>query len=289
MKDIKLYIRSYKFHISIFILVVALFLGAWDKMEWFFLNLKYTRGSVPADVNVNALKNIVDSFTGYDVFMNGIGLGNSGYYSMLSTLSIGFLFSRTYCQELNSGSSISIITRKSYSFYYIRKIVSTFFGTFVYICISCLLFLFICLTFFTSSPPMEGYATTVSSSFSSLYYNHPFIFCVLHIINQAVFLSLLSVLGMGLVFFTTSSIIISISPLIIYLGSTIGSQLLFKITGFSWFVFIFPDLMFKPFLNESLTGLNHILEIFLSYLILFAFTVSVQVSLFNKHQKNYIK
>lgn len=76
---IKQYTKRPLLYISIVLILVALFLGAKDSIDWYNQNVAYLSGNVASDVNIELVQKIVDSFNGYDVFINGIGYGNSGF------------------------------------------------------------------------------------------------------------------------------------------------------------------------------------------------------------------
>ncbi len=288
MKYIIKQIGISKIIFSFLIVQFALFMGAKDRIDWYFQNLSYLQGDTPTDISISAVQEIVNTFSGYDVFMNGIGMGNSGYYPILIFLSVGFLFSYKFSLELNNGSSINIITRIGYKKYYLNKMKITFASSFLFVFIILFSFLWICIIFFSPNHPIEGRSTALLN-FTSMYYQHPFIYTFFQIINQSFFIAVFSLLSMCITLFTPIVIVAKVIPLTIYLFLTVTTQLLFNITSFSGFSLLFPDIIFTPFNVEGHTMLGFIGEKIISYVLFIFLTLFCQILMYRKYKINYLK
>lgn len=285
---VKCYLKKPLFYISFFLILIALFIGGKDQIEWYQQNLAYLSGNIPIDVNITSVQKVVDLFSGYDVFMNGIGYGNSGFYPVLVMLVIGFLFTCDYSQRLADGSGITEITRIGYKKYHQKKVFQNFMTTFGFVTIALMVFLMLCVCIFSGTLPTEGYSSA-RTTMTDLYYNMPFLYCVIQILNQAFFLALFSLLCMGTVCFYVNTFINRMAPLIIYLFLTVVSQLLHKFLGISWFVLFFPDLIFVPFNVEGGTALGFVGEKIIAYLLLILGVIFLQLYMYKKFETNYLK
>ena len=285
MKRIGKYTASVKIYFSFFLILVSLFIGAKDIIEWFLQNYMYINGEMPTDVNSLAVQKVIDLFSGYDVFMNGIGLGNSGAYPILIFVMIGFIFSYRYSQNINTGSGCNEIIRTNYKRYHCNAVFENFIGTFTFVFLVLTIFLLICLLVFSSTPPTEGHSTSLYAA-TNLYYENPFLYCLVQILNQSFFLGLFSVICMGVAILTTNSFIAKITPIILYLSLTILSQILFNLTHISWFSFIFPDMVFVPFVTCAHTGFGFVGEKIATYFVFFTLAVIVHFRLYKKYNTN---
>lgn len=285
---VRRYLKKPLLYISLLIVLVSLFIGAKDRIEWYYQNLSYLSSNIPSDVNITAAQKIVDLFSGYDVFINGIGFGNSGFYPILIMLIIGFLFTGNYAQRLSDGSGINEITRIGYKKYYRNEVLQNFIATFCFVVCTLMIFLLICICLYSGTPPTKGYGSAITTV-TDLYYNMPLLYCVLQIINQALFLGLFSLLCMGTVSLYTNTFINRISPLIVYLFLTVASQLLYQFSGISWFVLLFPDLIFVPFNVDGGTAMGFVGEKIGAYLLLMSAIIVVHCYMHKKHRANYLK
>ncbi len=285
---VKHYLKKTLIYVSFLVIIFALFLGAKDRIDWYYQNLEYLSSNIPSDVNISAVQRTVDLFSGYDVFINGIGFGNSGFYPILIMLVIGFLFTGNYAQRLSDGSGITEITRIGYSKYHLKETCHNFVATFSYVTITLLAFLILCISLYSATPPTKGHSSPITT-ITDLYYNMPFLYCIVQILNQALFLALFSLLCMGTVSMYSNTFINRISPLIAYLFLTVVSQLLHQFLGFSWFVLIFPDLIFVPFNVEGGTNLGFIGEKICAYLLLVLAIAAVHYYMYKKYHANYLK
>ena len=281
---IKYYIKKPLVYIFLFFVLASLFLGAKDQIEWYYQNLLYLYRDVPSDVNIIAVKKIIDLFSGYDVFMSGIGSVTSGFYPIFIMLVIGFLFTGNYAQRLSEGSGILEIIRIGYKKYYLKEIMRNFMATFCFVVLALSIFLLLCICLYSGNPPNKETIIV-----TDLYYSMPMLYCALQIINQALFLALFSSLCMCTASMYTNTFINRLSPLIIYLFLTVVSQLLYKIFRIPWFVLIFPDLIFVPFNVEGATGVGFIGEKICAYLLLFLSIVVVHCYMYKKYRINYLK
>lgn len=281
-------IKNPLLYISMILILVALFLGAKDLIEWYNQNLAYLNGSIPNDVNISAVQDTVELFSGYDVFMNGIGFGNSGFYPILIMIVIGFLFTSDFSQRLSDGSGINEIIRLGYGKYHYRAVVRNFISTFAFVFVVLTIFLIICVGVFSGTPPTEGHSSPILTA-SNLYYDAPMLYCLLQIINQAFFLALFSLLCMGTVGIYANTFVNRISPLIIYLFLTVASQMMHQFLGISLFVLLFPDLIFVPFNVDGNTPLGFVGEKIAAYILLIAAVAVVQYLVYKKYHKSYLK
>ena len=282
------YFKKPLLYISLLIVLVSLFIGAKDRIDWYYQNLSYLSSNIPSDVNIAAARRVVDLFSGYDVFINGIGFANSGFYPILIMLVVGFLFTGKFSQSLSDGSGITEITRIGYKEYHQKEALQNFIATFVFVACTLILFLVICICLYSGTPPTKGHSSAITT-ITDLYYNTPLLYCLLQIINQALFLALFSLLCMGTVIIYTNTFINRISPLIVYLFLTITSQILYQFTGIHWFVFFFPDIIFVPFNVEGGTVIGFVGEKICAYLLLTASIIVVHCFMYKKYRNNYLK
>lgn len=285
---VKQYLKKPLFCISFVVILIALFLGAKDSIDWYNQNLTYLSGNAAADVNLTMVQKIVELFNGYDVFINGIGYGNSGFYPILIMLVVGFLFTGDYAQRLSDGSGITEITRIGYKKYHFKEVAKNFISTFLFVVIVLFVFLGICLCVYSGTPPTKGFSPELIAV-TDLYYSHPFLYCVIQIVNQGVFLGLFSLLCMGTIIFYTNTFVNRISPLVIYLFLTVASQMLYQFMMIPFFVLLFPDLIFVPFNVEGGTILGFVGEKLCAYLLLFISVIGVHLFMYKKYRANYLK
>ena len=285
---VKQYIKKPLTYISIVIILIALFLGAKDSIDWYNQNLAYLSGNSASDVNLALVRKIVDSFSGYDVFINGIGYGNSGFYPILIMLIIGFLFTGNFAQRLSDGSGITEITRIGYKKYHLKEIAKNFVATFSFVVIVLSVFLGICLCLYSCTVPTKGYSPELMSV-TDWYYSNPLLYCFVQIINQGLFLGLFSLLCMGTATFYANTFVNRISVLILYLFLTVISQMLFQFMRIPFFVLIFPDLIFVPFNVEGGTVLGFLGEKICAYALLIVSVICVQFCMYKKYRSNYLK
>lgn len=285
---IKHYLKNPLLYISLIVVLVALFLGAQDSINWYYQNLKYLSGNVPSDVNLSAVQRSVDLFSGYDVFVNGIGFGNYGFYSILVMLVVGFLFTGSYAQRLSDGSGIAEILRIGYSKYHRKEVLHNFVATFAFATVALFVFLVMCISLFTSTSPTKGFSSPIITA-TDLYYDMPLLYCIAQILNQSLFLAMFSLLCMGTVSLYSNTFINRMSPLIVYLFLTVASQLLYRFLGISWFVLILPDLIFVPFNVEGGTKAGFIGEKICAYILLVTAIAAVHCYMYRKYRANYLK
>lgn len=288
MERFKIYTCSAKIYLSFVFVLVSLFIGAKDIIEWFIQNYTYLNGEIPADVNILAVQKTIDLFSGYDVFMNGIGLGNSGVYPILMFVIVGFIFSYRYTLNINTGSGCNEIIRTNYKKYHYHSILENFIGTFTFVFSVLMLFLIICLLVFSNTPPTDGHSTSLYVT-TNLYYTTPFLYCLIQILNQSFFVSLFSVICMGISLLTTNCFVAKITPITLYLVLTILSQILFNLTKISLFAFIFPDMIFVPFITDAHTCLGFLGEKITTYFVFLALAFLVHWALYKKYNTNYLK
>ena len=68
--------RNVKLIIALIILIILMFLGASDRISYIISNAKILySNSIPEDINIQAVKNNIENYTGYDTFIYGIGKG----------------------------------------------------------------------------------------------------------------------------------------------------------------------------------------------------------------------
>ena len=285
---VKYYQKKPLIYISLLVIIVALFLGAKDQIVWYYQNLEYLSSNAPSDVNISAVQRTVDLFSGYDVFINGIGFGNSGFYPILIMLVVGFLFTGNYAQRLSDGFGIAEITRIGYSKYHQKETLHNFVATFSFVTITLLVFLVMCISLYPATPPTKGHSSPIIT-ITDLYYNMPFLYCIVQILNQALFLALFSLLCMGTVSMYSNTFLNRISPLVAYLFLTVSSQLLYQFLGISWFVLIFPDLIFMPFNVEGGTRMGFVGEKICAYLLLVLAVAAMHCYIYRKYRANYLK
>lgn len=275
-------------YISAAIILLALFWGAKDKIDWYNQNLSYLQSDLPSDVNTDAVQRIVDLFSGYDVFINGIGFGNSGFYPVLVMLCVGFLFTGNFAKRLSDGSGITEIVRIGYKRYYKKEVIKNFISSFLFVAIILSCFLILCLCLYSGKLPTKGYASSITTA-TDLFYRFPLLYCIIQILNQACFLGLFSVMAMSTASFYTNTFVNRVSPLILYLFLTVVAQLLYNFTKIPWFILMFPDLIFVPFNIEGGTLLGFVGEKICAYLILLAVTACFQLYAYRKYRCNYLK
>lgn len=284
----KQYIKKPLLYISIVIILIALFLGAKDSIDWYNQNLAYLSGNVASDINLGLVRKIVNSFSGFDVFINGIGYGNSGFYPVLIMLVIGFLFTGNFAHRLSDGTGITEITRIGYKKYHLKEITKNFTATFLFVAIVLLMFLGISLLCYSCAMPTKGYGPALIAV-TDMYYSNPLLYCMVQIVNQGVFLGLFSLLCMGTANIYTNTFVNRISMLIVYLFLTVASQMLFQFIGIPFFVLIFPDLIFTPFNIDGGTVLGFIGEKLCAYALLAVSVICVQLCMYKKYRSNYLK
>ena len=288
MERLKIYTYSAKIYLSFVLVLISLFIGAKDIIEWFIQNYMYLNGEIPTDVNILAVQKTINLFSGYDVFMNGIGLGNSGVYPVLVFVMVGFIFSYRYTLNINTGSGCNEIIRTNYKKYHYYSILENFIGTFTFIFSILMTFLLICLLVFSNTPPTDGHSTSLYVV-TDLYFKNPFLYCLLQILNQSFFVGLFSVICMSISLLTTNCFIAKITPITLYLGLTILSQILFNLTKISLFAFIFPDMIFVPFITNAHTCLGFLGEKIATYFTFLVFAFILHWALYKKNNANYLK
>lgn len=284
----KQYIKNPLLYVSVIIILIALFLGAKDSTDWYNQNLAYLSEKTASDVNLDLVQRTINLFNGYDVFINGVGYGNSGFYPILIMLVIGFLFTGNFAHRLSDGSGITEITRIGYRKYHSKEIAKNFIGTFIFTVMVLLIFLGICLWRYSCVMPTKGYSPELMAV-TNMYYSHPLLYCLIQIINQGVFLGLLSLLCMGTVCLNVNTFVNRISMLVVYLFLTVVSQMLFRFIGIPFFVLIFPDLIFVPFNIDGGTVLGFIGEKVCAYLLLVVLVICVQLCMYKKYRSNYLR
>lgn len=282
------YLKNPWIYISAAILIIALFFGAREGIEWYRQNLNWLSGECPPDVNITAVQEIVDHFNGYEVFMDGIGEGTSIFYKSLAMLVVGFLFTGSYAQRLADGSGLTEITRTGYRRYYAREVLKNFLSTFIFITVVLMIFLLMCILAFSAKTPFRGEHLVLFSPVRALYYEVPFLYCTIQILNQALFLSLFSLLCMGTAAFCKKDFVNRISPLILYIFLLVVSDLLFQFLNISWFSLLYPDIIFVTYRTSGGTALGFIGEKVCAYLLLALAIVCVHSVMYRKYRKNYL-
>ena len=288
MKLLNRMLRSPRLYISAILLLGTLFLGAKEIIEWYYQNWAYLHGNIPSDVNIEAVENIVNSMSGYNVFMNGIGMGGTGYYSLMAMLITGFLFTNEFVQGLNTGYAINEISRIGYKKYHLKTVILNFANSFLFYTCILLIFLIISVSIFSPTLPVEGRSPNMLS-ITTLFYRVPAIYCVIQILNQALFVSLFSTICMGIAVWSTNTFVTKITPLIFYLALTVITQLAYGITDIALFSLAFPDNIFMPFTMEGHTGLGFFLEKVVSYILFILLAILSQTMLYKRYSKSYLK
>lgn len=270
--------------ISFFILIVFMFLGSMDRIKWIYYNINILKSSqIPEDININAVESIVDAKNGYDIFLNGIGLGNVPFIIIIAPLLVGYLFSERFAYFLATGFGNMCIVRENFKRYFLNDIKLVLFKTFNLILFSESTFLLLCVIFFSANNPIEGYSN-INGIFKMIYYEHPLIYCMLQIVNQSLFITILGIFGYSLTAFIQNRIIISLSPFIIYMITTILCQISDSTIGYNLCRIVYPDFILFPFLYE-----NNVVQILSGYLVYFFIIIVLLKVMYKKFDKNYIR
>lgn len=278
-----------KITFAIIILIILMFIGAYDRIQWFNINENLLKSvDIPEDINILSVQNLVDNKSGYDIFINGIGKGLIPIVIILAPLIVGYLFSQKFTYDLNTGFGNIIITRKNFKNYFLTITIKTFVKSFIVIFCSEIIFLILCLLMFGSAIPNIDYSR-VEDAIKDLYYNIPLLYCFIHICKQAVYISILSIIGMSISIFTRNRFIVSLSPFCIYLLLNIICPILDMSLNLPILKLIYPDYLIMPFITGTYLLENKILNVVASYLIYIIIMLILLCGLYKKYNNNYLK
>lgn len=273
-----------KILISCLILILFMFLGAIDRIKWIYYNINILESAqVPDDVSINAVQSIIEAKNGYDIFLNGIGMGNIPFIVIIASLIVGYLFAEKFAYFLSTGFGNMCIIRNNFKRYFLSDIKMICIKTFLLIFISEVIFLILCMIIFSANNPIEGYSN-VNGILKDLYYEKPLIYCIFQILNQSLFFTILTLLGYGITAFIQNRIIISLTPFIMYMLITVLCQISNSTIGYYVCKLIYPDFILFPFMYAN-SGIHIILGYFIYF---FVVTVLLTI-MYKKFSKSYIR
>lgn len=286
---LKLKSPNKKIILAFLIIIIALFLGAYGKIQWIFYNEQLLNISdIPDDVNIESVKSIINNKSGYDIFINGIGLGSVPFIIISALLLGGYLFSQKFSYFLTTGFGNFCIIRSNFKKFFLKSVKVSFFNTFKLIFFCETIFLLVCLILFSSKYPVEGYSNIVGV-FKNLYYSNPMLYCFIQIFNQSLFLSIMVLIGIGITYFTRNRVIICLSPFIVYMIVTVISQISNETCIYGICKIIYPDFIILPFLIENSITSSNILDMIIRYSIYFFICICLLFCTYKKFSKNYMR
>ena len=281
--------ESKKIIIAVIILVILMFISAYDRVHYISSGMQIIKDSNRIeDVNIEAVKATVLNYTGYDTFINGIGKGVIPIATIISPLILGYLFAGKFAYELKTGYGNMVITRQKFKQYFINIVKKTFIKSFLVIFFSETIFLIICLLIFGWRAPTELHIQ-VFDSISWMFYKTPFLYCLIHIFKQSLYLSIITIIGMTFTVFTKNKFIIALSPFIIYLLINIICPILDMVIDASPLKMIYPDYLILSFMTGTYFMDNPVIHNIGGFAIYISIAVAVLLFMYRKYNKNYLR
>ncbi|MFQ3545771.1 hypothetical protein Q7A53_16960 [Halobacillus rhizosphaerae] len=175
-----------------------------------------------------------ESATHLNAYYQWIGMNWSAFETNLLFFLMPILacvpFAYSYTQDLNSGFIKSIYTRTSRRNYLVSKFISTFMtGAVAYLVPLALNFALIALLLPIVTPDI-AYGTSsigLNSMWSSLFYDHTFLYCAVYGLINFFFAGIYAVMGLAAAVFTNRVFIVLVIPFIVNLALETG----FELTG----------------------------------------------------------
>lgn len=278
-----------KIIISIILLIILLFASAYDRIDYICSNMQLLKtNNIPEDINIDAVKNTLDNYTGYDTFINGIGKGLIPIAIIICPIVLGYLFSGRFAYDLKTGFGNFIISRQKFKTYFIKVILKTFTYSFMVVFLAELFFLIICLAIWGNKTPTELYSQVVDS-IKWMYYKIPFLYCIIHIIKQSLYMAILTTIGMNFALFTRNKFIIALSPFIIYLLINIICPILDMNFDVSFLKLIYPDYLIMSFMTGTYLFNNPLIHTIGGFTIYALTCVILLLCTYKKYNKNYLR
>lgn len=137
----------------------------------------------------------------------------------------GIIYSSSFAYDKNTGYGNYCITRSTFGKYYFSKIFSTFICSFMFAFIS--LFGIFCYSLIKYSAvyPTAGFnLLMVNEDIKALFYANPLFIVFSVIFTLCVFTAIYTTIGIGVSVFFSNRLIISVSPLAVYLLCTMIPQ-----------------------------------------------------------------
>lgn len=281
--------RNVKLIIALIILIILMFLGASDRISYIISNAKILySNSIPEDINIQAVKNNIENYTGYDTFIYGIGKGLVPFSIIICPLILGYMFAGDFAYNLKTGFGNFIITRQKFRNYFIKITFKTFVKAFLLVLISEIIFLIICLIIFGNEKPIELYSPVVDS-LGSIYYKIPFLYCLLQSLIQSFYMAILTIIGMGFTMFTSNKFIITLSPFVIYLMINIICPILDMAFNASILQTIYPDYLIMSFMTGTYFMDNPIIHNVIGFGIYIIIASALLLCMYKKYNENYLR
>ena len=275
--------------IAILILLILMFLGSYDRINYIMESKQMLNSNnIPEDVNKNAIEKNIDNYTGYDTFINGIGKGIIPFVIILSPLVVGYMFAGDFAYDIETGFGNFVIIRKKFNKYFKQKVLITFIKAFLLIFVSEIIFLIICLYIFGNKTPNELYSP-VLDALSWMYYKIPFLYCLIYISKQSLYMAILTIIGMSFTIFTRNSFIIKLSPFIIFLLVNIICPVLDMMFNVPILKTIYPDYLILSFMNGSYFMNNNIIHNIIGFSIYIIVACIFIICMYKKYNENYLR
>lgn len=275
--------------IAIILLIILMFISAYDRIHYINSGIQILNDSNPTeDVNIEAVRATVSNYTGYDTFINGIGKGLIPIATIICPLILGYLFAGRFAYELKTGYGNMVITRQKFKQYFINIVKKTFMKSFLVVFFAETIFLIMCLLIFGWKTPVELH-TQVFDSISWMFYKIPFLYCLIHVFKQSLYMSIITIIGMTSTIFTRNKFIIALSPFIVYLLINIVCPILDMIIDASALKMIYPDYLILSFMTGTYFMDNPIIHNICGFAIYIIIAVVLLVIMYKKYNKNYLR
>lgn len=281
--------RNVKLVISLIILIILMFLGASDRISYIMSSTEILySSSIPEDINIQAIKNNIENYTGYDTFIYGIGKGLVPLSIIICPLILGYMFAGDFVYNLKTGFGNFIITRQKFRNYFIQITFKTFIKSFLLVLISEIIFLLICLVIFGDKKPIELYSPVVDS-LSPIYYKIPFLYCLLQSLIQSFYMAILTIIGMSFTMFTSNKFIITLSPFVIYLMINIICPILDMAFNASILQTIYPDYLIMSFMSGTYFMDSPIIHNVIGFGTYIIIASTLLICMYKKYNENYLR
>ena len=122
-----------------------------------------------------------------------------------------------------------------------------------------------------------------------MFYKTPFLYCLIHIFKQSLYLSIITIIGMTFTVFTKNKFIIALSPFIIYLLINIICPILDMVIDASPLKMIYPDYLILSFMTGTYFMDNPVIHNIGGFAIYISIAVALLLFMYKKYNKNYLR
>lgn len=233
----------------------------------------------------------VNSINGFMVFIEGC---SDFYISLAVVLLSGIIFSSSFCYDKNTGFGNFILSRTDYNRYFVNKVLVTFAVPFLSVVLVMSAVLLCSLSVYSANRPTDDFIFSIAegSESRSLFLSHWIMSCFIMIFVLGLLGGVYALFGMGVGVFTCDRLIISVSPVALYIMLTLIPQF-FSVNGkFAKYVaWLFPSYLTGIFIGNDYryTELSPLAACAVHFAVIIIPVAVFLTALYFKNKKQYIK